>query len=121
MICDYIIVGAGSAGCVIAARLSEAADIRVLLLEAGGPDTHPDTRLPLAWRNLRGGDLDWRYTTTPQRHCLNRVIQMPRGKVYGGSSATNAMIYQRGCPADYDGWARLGNPGWAWRDVLPCS
>ena len=116
---DYIVIGAGSAGCVVASRLSEIPDLRVLLLEAGGPDTHPDTRMPLAWRDLRGTDLDWRYTTTPQKHCHNRVIQMPRGKVYGGSSATNAMIYQRGNPADYDGWARLGNSGWAWRDVLP--
>ncbi len=116
---DYIVIGAGSTGCVVASRLSEVAELRVLLLEAGGPDNHPDTRLPLAWRELRGTELDWHYTTTPQIHCHNRVIQMPRGKLYGGSSATNAMIYQRGCPTDYDGWATLGNPGWAWRDVLP--
>lgn len=116
---DYIVIGAGSAGCVLASRLSEVAELRVLLLEAGGPDDHPDIRVPLAWRELRGGPLDWNYVTTPQAHCHDRRIQMPRGKVYGGSSATNAMIYQRGSQADYDGWARLGNPGWAWRDVLP--
>ena len=116
---DYIVIGAGSAGCVVASRLSEVAELRVLLLEAGGPDDHPDIRVPLAWRDLRGGALDWNYVTTPQAHCHNRRIQMPRGKVFGGSSATNAMIYQRGSQADYDGWAGLGNPGWAWRDVLP--
>ncbi|MCY4146575.1 MAG: GMC family oxidoreductase N-terminal domain-containing protein [Chloroflexi bacterium] len=116
---DYIVIGAGSAGCVVASRLSEVAELRVLLLEAGGPDDHPDIRVPLAWRDLRGGPLDWDYATTPQAHCHSRRIQMPRGKVYGGSSATNAMIYQRGSRADYDGWAGLGNPGWAWRDVLP--
>ena len=116
---DYIVIGAGSAGCVLASRLSEMADLRILLLEAGGPDDHPDIRIPLAWRDLRGGALDWNYQTTPQAHCHDRRIQMPRGKVYGGSSSTNAMIYQRGSPADYDGWARLGNPGWAWRDALP--
>ncbi|MCY4464110.1 MAG: GMC family oxidoreductase N-terminal domain-containing protein [Chloroflexi bacterium] len=116
---DYIVIGAGSAGCVVASRLSEVAELRVLLLEAGGPDNHPDIRRPLAWRDLRGGALDWNYVTTPQAHCHDRSIQMPRGKVYGGSSTTNAMIYQRGSQADYDGWAGLGNPGWAWRDVLP--
>ena len=116
---DYIVIGAGSAGCVVASRLSERADLRILLLEAGGPDTHPDIRIPLAWRGLRGGRLDWNYSTTPQAHCHERRVQMPRGKVYGGSSSTNAMIYQRGSRADYDGWARQGNPGWAWRDVLP--
>ena len=116
---DYIIIGAGSAGCVVASRLSEQADLRVLLLEAGGPDDHPDIHVPLAWRSLRETEVDWDYITTPQVHCNDREIKMPRGKVYGGSSSTNAMIYQRANPADYDGWARLGNAGWAWRDVLP--
>ncbi len=116
---DYIVIGAGSAGCVLASRLSERADSSVLLLEAGGPDDHPDIRVPLAWRSLRETEVDWDYQTTPQAHCNNRVVKMPRGKVYGGSSSTNAMIYQRGNPADYDGWAALGNAGWAWRDVLP--
>lgn len=116
---DFIVIGAGSAGCVVASRLSEGRDLKVLLLEAGGRDDHPDILVPLAWRSLRETKLDWDYVTTPQEHCDNRVIKMPRGKVYGGSSSTNAMIYQRGSRRDYDGWAKLGNQGWAWEDVLP--
>ena len=116
---DFIVIGAGSAGCVVASRLSERQDLKVLLLEAGGPDDHPEIAVPLAWRGLRQTKLDWDYVTTPQEHCDSRVIKMPRGKVYGGSSSTNAMIYQRGSPSDYDGWARLGNAGWTWAEVLP--
>jgi choline dehydrogenase len=116
---DYIVIGAGSAGCMIAARLSEREDLSVLLLEAGGPDEQADIHIPLKWRSLMNTPLDWAYQTTPQVNCNNRVVKMPRGKVYGGSSSTNAMIYQRGNPADYDGWAELGNEGWAWDDVLP--
>ena len=116
---DFIVIGAGSAGCVVASRLSERQDLKVLLLEAGGPDDHPDILVPLAWRSLRQTKLDWDYVTTPQEHCDNRVIKMPRGKVYGGSSSTNAMIYQRGSPSDYDGWAKLGSQGWTWEEVLP--
>lgn len=116
---DYIVVGAGSAGCVVASRLSERSDLNILLLEAGGPDDHQDIPIPIAWRDLRETEVDWAYITTPQEHCNNRIIKMPRGKVYGGSSSTNAMIYQRGNPEDYNGWAKLGNEGWAWEDVLP--
>ena len=116
---DFIVIGAGSAGCVVASRLSEQRQHQVLLLEAGGPDDHPDIAVPLAWRSLRETELDWNYVTTPQAHCNHRVIKMPRGKVFGGSSSTNAMIYQRGSPGDYDGWAKLGNRGWAWEEVLP--
>ena len=116
---DFIVIGAGSAGCVVASRLSERQDLKVLLLEAGGPDDHPEIAVPLAWRSLRQTKLDWDYVTTPQEHCDSRVIKMPRGKVYGGSSSINAMIYQRGSPSDYDGWARLGNAGWTWAEVLP--
>ena len=116
---DFIVIGAGSAGCVVASRLSERQDLKVLLLEAGGPDDHPDIAVPLAWRSLRETELDWDYATTPQEYCDRRVIKMPRGKVYGGSSSTNAMIYQRGSRGDYDGWAKQGCRGWAWNDVLP--
>ncbi len=119
MIYDYVVIGAGSAGCVVASRLSEREDISVLLLEAGGPDDQRDIHIPVAWRSLRHTALDWAYVTTPQEHCHNRIIDIPRGKVYGGSSSTNAMIYQRGNPADYDGWAELGNEGWSWDEVLP--
>lgn len=116
---DYIVIGAGSAGCVVAARLSERDDLNILLLEAGGPDDHEDIPIPIQWRSLRETELDWAYVTTPQIHCHNRAVKMPRGKVYGGSSSTNAMIYQRGNPEDYNGWAKLGNDGWAWDDVVP--
>lgn len=116
---DYIVIGAGSAGCVIASRLSEVDDVNVLLLEAGGPDDHPDIAVPVRWRGLRKTALDWAYQTAPQVHCNNRVVDMPRGKVYGGSSSTNAMIYQRGNPEDYNGWARPGNEGWGWDEVVP--
>jgi choline dehydrogenase len=116
---DYIVIGAGSAGCAVAARLSEHKDLKVLLLEAGGPDEHEDIHIPLSFGSLQKSPLDWAYVTTPQVHCNNRVVEMPRGKVYGGSSSINAMIYQRGNPADYDGWAELGNEGWSWDEVLP--
>ncbi len=116
---DYIVIGAGSAGCAIASRLTEREDNSVLLLEAGGPDDQKDVHIPVAWANLMQSSVDWDYKTTPQKHCHNRVIDMPRGKVYGGSSSINAMIYQRGNPADYDGWAALGNEGWSWEEVLP--
>ena len=116
---DYIVIGAGSAGCVIAARLSERDDLNVLLLEAGGPDDLKEIHIPVMWGGLMQTPIDWAYVTTPQEHCSNRVFDMPRGKVYGGSSSINAMAYQRGNPADYDGWAKLGNEGWAWDDVLP--
>jgi choline dehydrogenase len=116
---DYIVIGAGSAGCAIAARLSERNDLSVLLLEAGGPDEEEDIHIPVKWENLLQTSLDWGYQTTPQIHCNNREVDMPRGKVYGGSSSINAMVYQRGNPADYDGWAKLGNESWTWEEVLP--
>jgi len=98
---DFIIVGAGSAGCVLANRLSADPGARVLLLEAGPPATHPDLEIPLAFPRLQRTALDWAYYTTPQSELAGRPIAWPRGKVLGGSSAINAMVYLRGRLADY--------------------
>ncbi len=116
---DYIIVGAGSAGCVLAARLSESRETSVLLLEAGGPDTRREIRIPAAFSKLFKSQLDWNYSTEPQSNLHGRALYWPRGKVIGGSSSINAMIYIRGNRRDYDEWEHLGNPGWGYRDVLP--
>jgi choline dehydrogenase len=116
---DYVIVGAGSAGCVLAHRLSADPSRRVLLLEAGGPDDSPLIRTPAMMALLADSRYDWRYRTAPQPHCNMRRFHWPRGRTLGGSSAINYMIYVRGHAADYDGWSRLGNPGWSYRDVLP--
>jgi choline dehydrogenase len=116
---DYIVIGAGSAGCTVAARLSERANLQVLLLEAGGPDADQNIHVPAAFPYLFKTPFDWAYLTEPQEHCNNRVEYMPRGKVFGGSSSINAMIYQRGNPANYNRWAELGNEGWSWEEVLP--
>ena len=89
------------------------------MLEAGGPDNIEAIHTPGLWPTILNTEKDWIYETTPQAHCNDRQLAVPRGKMFGGSSSINAMIYQRGCPADYDGWARLGNEGWAWEDVLP--
>jgi len=116
---SYIIVGAGSAGCVLANRLSENPDNTVLLLEAGGPDVNPDIRIPARWGYLMRTQVDWSYQTEPQVNCNNRVIDWNRGKVLGGTSSINAMIYIRGHRWDYDNWAHLGNEGWNYDAVLP--
>jgi len=116
---DYIVVGAGSAGCVLAARLSEDPKTRVLLLEAGPPDTRREIRVPAAFSRLFLTDVDWAYYTMPEPSLMGREVYWPRGKTLGGSSAINAMIYMRGSPLDYDEWERLGNEGWSWADVLP--
>ncbi len=115
----YIIIGAGSAGCVLANRLSENPDHKILLLEAGGPDTHPDIRIPVRSPYLLRTPLDWFYQTEPQIHCNNRVFEWNRGKVLGGTSSINAMIYIRGHRWDYDHWEELGNRGWNYEAVLP--
>jgi choline dehydrogenase len=115
---DYVIVGAGSAGCVLAARLSEDPDVQVLLLEAGGRDRSPNIKLPAAFGNQFHTRLDWDHATEPEPHCGGRSLYIPRGRSLGGSSSMNAMLYVRGRPLDYDGWARDGGDGWGWRDVL---
>jgi choline dehydrogenase len=113
---DYVIVGAGSAGCVLAARLSEDPDVSVLLLEAGPPDVNQNIHIPLGYLQLAGTEVDWGYFTAPEPNCNGRRIALPRGKVLGGSSSVNAMVYIRGNPRDYDDW-RV--PGWAWDDLFP--
>lgn len=117
---DYIIVGAGSAGCVLANRLSENPATRVLLLEAGRKDNHLFFKMPAGVSKLVGGTLgNWALETEPQRHLNNRRLFWPRGKVIGGSSSINAMIYTRGHPHDYDEWAGLGLSDWTYDKLLP--
>jgi choline dehydrogenase len=117
---DYIIVGAGSAGCVLANRLSEDANVRVLLVEAGKSDRHPWISLPLKFRDLMTVKRwNWGYDTEPEPFLDNRSIYVPRGRVLGGSSSINGMIYSRGHPSDYDHWRQLGLAGWSHADVLP--
>lgn len=116
---DYIVIGAGSSGCAVAARLSEHSNLNVLLLEAGGPDNEQNIHVPVTFALLFKTAFDWAYETEPQAHLNGRKEYMPRGKAFGGSSSINAMIYQRGNPANYNAWAEMGNEGWAWEDVLP--
>jgi choline dehydrogenase-like flavoprotein len=116
---DYVIVGAGSAGCVLANRLSEDPSVRVLLLEAGGRDRSPNIKIPAAFPKQFHTKLDWDFATEPEPHVDGRSLYVPRGKSLGGSSSMNAMLYVRGRPLDYDSWEAQGAPGWGFRDVLP--
>ncbi len=117
---DYIIIGAGSAGCAIANRLAEDLALRILILEAGPPDTSFMLKMPAGFASLgENSPYNWRYETTPQKHCNDRRLYWPRGRTLGGSSSINAMLYVRGHASDYDHWRQLGNEGWSYDDVLP--
>jgi choline dehydrogenase len=116
---DYVVVGAGSAGCVLANRLSEDPAVRVLLVEAGGKDRHPNIKIPAAFAKQFHTALDWDFATEPEPHCDGRSLFIPRGKSLGGSSSMNAMLYVRGRPLDYDLWEAEGASGWGWEDVRP--
>lgn len=117
---DYVIVGAGSAGCVLAARLSEDGADQVTILEAGGRDNDPLLRIPLGWGMVYSKKLyDWRLQTEPEARLNGRIVEFARGKVLGGSSSTNAMAYVRGHRSDYDRWAAVGLQGWSYADALP--
>lgn len=114
---DYVIVGAGSAGCVLAEALS--ASHSVSLIEAGIGDRTPEVAIPAAFSKLFKTERDWDLATEPERHASGRSLYLPRGKMLGGSSSMNAMLYMRGRPSDYDGWERDGAHGWGWQSVLP--
>src|SRR6185436_601694 len=117
---DFVIVGAGTAGCVLAARLSEDGANSVCLLEAGGEDRHPFIHVPATvGAAIARPSLNWRFMTVPQPALDNRRIPLPRGHVIGGSGSINGMVYFRGHPRDFDDWAAMGNRGWSYREVLP--
>ncbi len=116
---DYIVIGAGSAGCVVANRLTEDSKTTVLLLEAGNPDTKPEIQIPVECIHLLGTEVDWAYFSELEPYLNNRKIFCPRGKVLGGSSSINFLMYIRGNPHDYNHWQELGNPGWSYQDLLP--
>jgi choline dehydrogenase len=116
---DYVVVGAGSAGCVLAARLTEDPSVSVALVEAGLPDTGPEIHVPAAFPALFKTRWDWDFDSEPEPKLGGRRVYLPRGRMLGGSSSMNAMIYVRGNAADYDGWAAGGARGWSYREVLP--
>ena len=117
---DFIVIGAGTAGCVLANRLSENPRNSVVLIEAGKADNHPFIHIPAGFVNLMTNpSLNWMLSTCEQEILNNRIMNMPRGKVLGGTSAINGMLYVRGQAQDYDGWAQAGNKGWSFEEVLP--
>ncbi len=117
---DYVIIGAGSAGCVLANRLSDGGKFQVALLEAGGRDSSPWIHIPVGYFKTMGNPkTDWGYETEPDPGLNGRTLKWPRGRVLGGSSSINGLLYVRGQAADYDHWRQLGNAGWGWEDVLP--
>src|SRR5699024_8745968 len=116
---DYVIVGGGSAGCVLAARLSEDPTAEVCLIEAGPQDRHPLLHMPIGYVKLPGGPPSWRFMTENQHHADDRQLDYPQGKVMGGGSSINAQVFIRGNPADYDRWAAEGAEGWDFASVQP--
>lgn len=119
LVADYIVVGAGSAGAALAARLSEDPTVSVLLLEAGAPDRALELHVPAAFSKLFRGPYDWNYDTVPQERLEGRTVYWPRGKTLGGSSSLNAMMWVRGFAADYDEWADAAGPAWSWNSLVP--
>ncbi|MFZ9018670.1 MAG: GMC family oxidoreductase, partial [Paracoccaceae bacterium] len=117
---DFVVIGAGSAGCAVASRLSENGKYRVALIEAGPKDTDPWIHIPVGYFKTMGNPKsDWQYVTDPDDGLNGRAIRWPRGRVLGGSSSINGLLFVRGQPQDFDHWRQLGNIGWAWEDVLP--
>jgi choline dehydrogenase-like flavoprotein len=117
---DFIVTGAGSAGCAVAGRLSESGKYRVLLLEAGGPDRNPWIHIPLGYtKTYTDPRVNWMFETEPEAQLNGRTLYQPRGKVLGGTSSINGMVYMRGTPSDYDNWRQRGCEGWDWENVLP--
>ena len=117
---DFIVTGAGSAGCAVAGRLSESGRYRVLLLEAGTRDSNPWIHIPLGYtKTFANPRVNWMFESEPEKELKGRTLYQPRGKVLGGTSSINGMVYMRGTPADYDGWRQRGCEGWDWDSVLP--